>query len=455
MKGGPKWNRFSATSSSSSKQWRRGEAAVPSTEPQLGRRHRTWSRPKHEQQESLLRQDSNRPGQDNNRSPQNSPEKKTKPLPDSMTTALGSNTETKKHSTTEPFAQPSLPQSQTVSKRDPRQGKSSLQSAPISTAWKRIGTHQLVQSSQSNQPERPSNAVSSVPTDKDNPANPPQHHNHKPLLRSSRPALPLPVNQNHNQNNQDLKRVGRNKLLAVSSDKKEDSKKDALRKRNHHMDKNRMPRNAKRIRVVQPPTMTTTTAAAVAGQSLAPTTTSVQDEEKHDDGDTSHKAAVLTTFAYCPPTTTGVPTARRTRRADRNNNKNNNKSLVRVPTTNTTRICPLFAKGVDCTQPGCLLRHDVPSSAARPTCRHFLNHGSCLRGNDCPFRHVKGTAEPCPRWTATGYCTLEHCPLAHVQHKNKILHVVVGGSAGEKKKKDPMKEGTDLKDEKLLVFYDE
>lgn len=121
--------------------------------------------------------------------------------------------------------------------------------------------------------------------------------------------------------------------------------------------------------------------------------------------------APLTTFAYCQPTAKTHPGKPGTRTL----------SLFRVPATDQTRICPSFARGISCTEEKCFFRHDVPPEAAQPTCFYFSKfNGMCLK-EDCPFRHVKGTAEPCPRFMKTGYCTLNNCSLDHFQHKNKTF----------------------------------
>lgn len=61
------------------------------------------------------------------------------------------------------------------------------------------------------------------------------------------------------------------------------------------------------------------------------------------------------------------------------------RSLVRVEPT--SQLCPsLLTRGMACTDPSCRKRHD---EEARPICAFFQRMGMCLKGDACPFRHVK------------------------------------------------------------------
>lgn len=177
-------------------------------------------------------------------------------------------------------------------------------------------------------------------------------------------------------------------------------------------------RNAKRIR-------------------LAQTEDPVQSLILNDGKDPIKGKSSLTQFAYCKPTAISSQfNQKRKVRA-----MSSSHSLVRVHTTDDMRICPKFARGVPCTNEACLLRHDLPSEATQPTCYYFLQ-GMCLNEN-CPFRHVKGSDQPCPRWSKTGYCTVEECPYKHIQHRNRSFPL---------KRKDSQK--VESQDD-MLVFYDD
>lgn len=94
-----------------------------------------------------------------------------------------------------------------------------------------------------------------------------------------------------------------------------------------------------------------------------------------------------------------------------------NMGLVRVnPDESKTPICPTFLRGVRCENERCTKRHDVPRQSAMPVCSFFTRHGQCLKGVDCPFRHVKVNplAMLCPNFNVLGYCDDEQCIMKHV-----------------------------------------
>ncbi|KAL7564776.1 hypothetical protein ACA910_021039 [Epithemia clementina (nom. ined.)] len=229
-----------------------------------------------------------------------------------------------------------------------------------------------------------------------------------------------------------LKRVGHNKLVGVSSHLKQmqvtTQVTTQLKRKTDMASRNPNLRYAKRIRIA---TGTASGTTLKDGDPLSSDETPAETSEVQQKGEKDDH--VLTTFAYCQPVSSG---GKRSHPAIRK------RRLVRVPATDTVRICPFFAKGMECTNEACLLRHDVPPEAAQPTCYYFLQqNGMCLKEN-CPFRHVKsGKTEPCPRFMQTGYCISDNCMLAHVQHKNKTFSAS-GNSRNAKKSVTP------------LVFYD-
>ena len=260
----------------------------------------------------------------------------------------------------------------------------------------------------------------------------------------------------------DLKRRGRHKLIAPTHVGTNRGKKKKIM--THALDTSAWKRKkkprvnaaslkyAKRIRIAASATTSNEDEEETIENSKQVdqnTETLVNDGENtaEEDDDTPDSTAVLTTFAYCQPTrskTFSHPALRKRR-------------LIRVPTTDTTRICPMFAKGMKCTKEDCLLRHDVPSEAARPTCYYFVHHnGMCLNEN-CPFRHVKSSStEPCPRFAQTGYCTLKDCTLPHVYHKNKTFVVNHSNSNNNKtSSKSNDTKGVEVETEPPLVFYDD
>jgi len=94
----------------------------------------------------------------------------------------------------------------------------------------------------------------------------------------------------------------------------------------------------------------------------------------------------LTDFAY-RETTSSSSYPRGRGRGGRNVSNTVNMGLVRV--NPDTKICPTFLRGIKCDDEHCRKRHDVPVESARPVCSFFQRHGQCLKGSDCPFRHVK------------------------------------------------------------------
>jgi hypothetical protein len=97
-----------------------------------------------------------------------------------------------------------------------------------------------------------------------------------------------------------------------------------------------------------------------------------------------------------------------------------NMGLVRVPPNpSMTPICPTFLQGLACTDETCPKRHDVPKEAATPICSFFQRQGQCLKGPDCPFRHVKVNprAVVCPSFSLLGFCETEDCLMKHVRTK--------------------------------------
>jgi hypothetical protein len=100
----------------------------------------------------------------------------------------------------------------------------------------------------------------------------------------------------------------------------------------------------------------------------------------------------------------------------RGSSRSQNRKLVKVSVdASKTPVCPHFARGESCLDPGCRLRHDVSLEASRPFCRYFQHQGQCLRA-DCPFRHVKvnPNATLCPTFSLLGYCDDPHCELMHL-----------------------------------------
>ena len=324
-------------------------------------------------------------------------------------------------------------------------GSSALhrQDMDAQSKWKKIGLRKCVQSRSRNSPKYlpekdgddrdvdDSGDVNNTKTPNDK-----RQHDHPRTEQQS--AVPGP-GTNHSQQQNGLKKIASNKLVVHREGARPKQESQILRKRKSEIAASDL-RYAKRIRIVEttPITTTTTDDCAVSDDSSSP----IEDQDQSKEVEGSN--LVLTTFAYCQPTAIDAGNMYGSlKRWKKTRLLSSHHSLVRVPTTDSTRICPYFAKGMTCQDEACLLRHDVPAEATMPTCFYFLHHnGMCLKEN-CPFRHVKtGTTEPCPRFLQTGYCTLANCPLAHVQHKNKTLAV----NTKEKK-------ATAVK-ERQLVFYD-
>ena len=104
-----------------------------------------------------------------------------------------------------------------------------------------------------------------------------------------------------------------------------------------------------------------------------------------------------------------------------------NMGLVRVKPNDlfTTPICPTFARGLQCNNVKCTLRHDVSTEASRPICVFFQRNGMCSKGDECPFRHVKvrWDAEICPSFSRVGYCEDPTCLLRHAVTKKPRIDV--------------------------------
>jgi hypothetical protein len=48
----------------------------------------------------------------------------------------------------------------------------------------------------------------------------------------------------------------------------------------------------------------------------------------------------------------------------------------------------------------------------------------CMKGNDCPFRHVKLNSlnlVPCPSFSILGYCPDLNCPMMHTRTKKTLF----------------------------------
>lgn len=135
----------------------------------------------------------------------------------------------------------------------------------------------------------------------------------------------------------------------------------------------------------------------------------------------------LTDFAYRETSSSrrgrGGRFAASGRGGGRHSARGPNMGLVRVnPDQSKTPICPTFLRGVRCENERCTKRHDVPREYAMPVCSFFQRHGQCLKGSDCPFRHVKVNprAMLCPSFNLLGYCEDEKCTMKHVS-SNKTM----------------------------------
>jgi len=106
--------------------------------------------------------------------------------------------------------------------------------------------------------------------------------------------------------------------------------------------------------------------------------------------------------------------------------------LSRVrPNDSKTPICTLFLKGMECTNPHCRKRHDIPKEHAMPVCSFFQSRGQCLKGPDCLFRHVKISqdAPVCPTFASLGYCQNMECPMKHIRSAPGKQHTKVRTNA--------------------------
>ncbi|CAJ1949324.1 unnamed protein product [Cylindrotheca closterium] len=99
-----------------------------------------------------------------------------------------------------------------------------------------------------------------------------------------------------------------------------------------------------------------------------------------------------------------------------------NMGLVRVqPNTGKTPICKTFLRGINCTDKYCKKRHDIPKEFSVPVCSFFQRHGNCLKGESCPFRHIKVNprAMVCPSFAVLGFCDDPDCNMKHERSKPK------------------------------------
>lgn len=119
--------------------------------------------------------------------------------------------------------------------------------------------------------------------------------------------------------------------------------------------------------------------------------------------------------------------SRRTQRGgrgggSRGGGRSGNMGLVRVePDSGRTRMCPVYLKGEECTNPKCTKRHDVPLEAAVPICSFFQRNGMCNKGDKCQFRHIKVNphATICPSFSLLGFCEDKDCVMQHIRAPNK------------------------------------
>ena len=161
-------------------------------------------------------------------------------------------------------------------------------------------------------------------------------------------------------------------------------------------------------------------------------TTNQNDADGTDNNDTEEQAkedsgngATLTAFAYRETGNTGRGRGRGRGRGSRGrgnaHTSRGNMGLVRVKSElqSTTKICPTFARGINCDDEYCRKRHDVPPECARPLCSFFQRHGQCRKGDECPFAHVKvdPRAAICSSFRLLGYCEDPNCPFKHVVQK--------------------------------------
>ena len=155
------------------------------------------------------------------------------------------------------------------------------------------------------------------------------------------------------------------------------------------------------------------------------------------DGDeTKSKAAAetLTDFAYREILSSNRGRGGRSRSSrGRGGRGHINMGLVRVnPDHKNTPICPTFLRGIRCENERCRKRHDIPIESARPVCSFFQRHGQCLKGSNCPFRHVKVNARAilCPSFNLLGYCDDKQCVMKHETVNKSIRNVRANGKGG-------------------------
>jgi hypothetical protein len=59
-----------------------------------------------------------------------------------------------------------------------------------------------------------------------------------------------------------------------------------------------------------------------------------------------------------------------------------------------------------------------------PVCSYFQKHGMCMKGNECPFRHVKLNSlnlVPCSSFSILGYCPDLNCPMMHTRSRMTMI----------------------------------
>jgi hypothetical protein len=146
----------------------------------------------------------------------------------------------------------------------------------------------------------------------------------------------------------------------------------------------------------------------------------------------------LTDFAYretCKVIRRGNKSRQWTKISGSNNNLSMHPSLagprsmglIRVqPNMKKTPICTTFLRGITCTDKFCRKRHDVPKESAMPVCQFFQRHGQCLKGEECPFRHVKVNqrAMICPAFALLGFCEDKNCTMKHVHEQRTRPHPI-------------------------------
>lgn len=138
----------------------------------------------------------------------------------------------------------------------------------------------------------------------------------------------------------------------------------------------------------------------------------------------AHSAAAekYTEFAYRQSSTMSQRGRGRGRGSRGRRGRGQNMGLVRVePDATTTRICPTYLRGEQCTNPKCRKRHDVPKEAAIPICSFFQRNGLCNKGEACQFRHIKVNphATVCPSFSLLGFCENKDCVMKHVRASKK------------------------------------